>query len=67
MAFDLTQCAFDSIRDDDIPELTTAQLAEMRPLYNAEERAILQGHPTEEQLSEILHTALTRLKQESKQ
>jgi hypothetical protein len=51
---------------DDMPELTKEQLAKMRPLYNAQQRAILMNNPTREQRDEILHTALLRLKQESK-
>ena len=72
MAFDLTQTQFDSVRalnagTDDIPELTPEQLTWMKPLYNAEERAILMNNPTLEQRSVILRDALHRIKQESKQ
>ncbi len=55
------------VDNDDMPELTDEQLAQMKPLYNAEERAILQGSPTDFQRSQVLRSALLRLKQESKQ
>jgi hypothetical protein len=48
-------------------ELTPEQLSEFRPLYNTAERTILRDAPTDQQRAEILHTALHRGKQESKQ
>lgn len=72
MAFDLTQRAFESLRDDeidfsDIPQLTAEQLAQFRPMYTPEEITILQNAPTDEFRNEIFRTAMKRLKQESKQ
>lgn len=77
MAFDLTQTQFDSVRalnagtdyfeSDDIPELTSEQLSKYCPLYNEAERAILRGNPTNFQRSQVLRSAMLRLKREPKQ
>ena len=68
-AFDVSDIELDDARHlridtSDIPKLTTKQLAEMKPLYNADERAILQNNPTDEQRSELLRGALRRVRKE---